>query len=129
MLLDTRDGSHPEQSADDMLPSQWLDQLSASFNDRPERRLLIAILFDAMRVLRSGGLKQRSEITAWIRGTNAARIPFRFLCESLDLEPIYLERRLLQATRDAGPRLRSHARRKRTPHVGDSAVPVEVASR
>jgi hypothetical protein len=63
--------------------------------DVPERRLLIALLFDVIRVLHGGGVKQRAEISAWIRGTNDARIPFRLLCEALEIEPTCLARRLL----------------------------------
>jgi hypothetical protein len=114
-------------STDDILPSQLRDQMS-SVTDVPERRLLIALLFDAIRILHNGAGKQRSEIVSWIRGMNAARVPFRVLCEGLDLEPAWLARQLLQKGVAAVPkRLRAQGMRRRRPP--DAAIEVAVIPR
>jgi hypothetical protein len=100
-------------ATDEILPSQLRDQMTA-VTDVPERRLLIALLFDAIRILHNGAPKQRSEIVSWIRGMNAARVPFRVMCEGLDLEPECLARRLLQkGVAHVPTRLRAHGSRRR----------------
>ena len=109
---------------DDILPSQVRDQMSAA-TDVPERRLLIALLFDAIRLLQAGGVKQQAEIVSWIRGMNAARVPFRVLCEGLDLEPAWLARQLLlKGVAEVPKRLRAQGMRRRRSHGVDiAAVP------
>ena len=97
---------------DDVMPSQWMDQARAALTDVPERRLMIALLFDVIRVLHGGGVKQRAEISAWIRGTNAARIPFRLLCEALEIEPTCLARRLLCGEVTKVSRFRAQAEKR-----------------
>ena len=94
---------------DEIVPSQWMDQNRAALTEVPERRLMIALLFDVIRVLHGGGVKQRAEISAWIRGTNAARIPFRLLCEALDIEPTCLAQRLLRGEVTKTSRFRREA--------------------
>jgi hypothetical protein len=80
---------------DELLTSQWQDRQLPCFTDVPERRLLIAVLLDAVRCLQLG-VRQRTEVLAWIRGDYlTARIPFRSLCDGLELEPAPLARRLL----------------------------------
>lgn len=105
----------PPNATDDILPSQLRDQMTA-VTDVPERRLLIALLFDAIRLLHNGGVKQQAEIASWIRGMNSARVPFRELCDGLDLEPACLARHLLQkGVAEVPKRLRAHGvRRKRS---------------
>jgi hypothetical protein len=98
---------------DDVMPSQWMDQNRAALTDVPERRLMIALLFDVIRVLHGGGVKQRAEISAWIRGTNAARIPFRLLCEALEIEPTCLARRLLRGEITRASRFRAHGDKRK----------------
>ncbi len=83
---------------DELLASQCLDSVLPCFTDVPERRLLVAVLVDAVRCLGLGG-RQRIEVLAWIRGDYAtARIPFQSLCEGLDFEAAPLARRLLLPT-------------------------------
>jgi hypothetical protein len=80
---------------DELLASQWLDRQLPCFTDVPERRLLVAVLLDAVRCLQSGGTRQRTEVLAWIRGDHAAaRIPFRSLCDGLEMEAAPLARRM-----------------------------------
>lgn len=94
--------------SDELLASQWLDRQLPCFTDVPERRLLIAVLLDAVRCLQLGGGRQRTEVLAWIRDEYAsARLPFRSLCDGLELEPAQLARRLLL------PAMRSPTRHRR----------------
>jgi len=97
----------------------------------PERRLLIALLFDAIRILHTGGVKQRDEIVSWIRGMNAARVPFRILCEGLDLDPGCLTQHLLhKGVAHVPTRLRAHGtRRKRLPQDPAELVVVPAPPR
>jgi hypothetical protein len=83
---------------------------------------MIALLFDVIRVLHGGGVKQRAEISAWIRGTNAARIPFRLLCEALEIEPTCLARRLLCGEVAKVSRFRAQADKR---HVVPSTIAPE----
>ncbi len=69
---------------EEYLRSQWDDQRTRAFLDLPERRLLIAVLADAVRLLQCGGAKDRAEVAAWIRG-HPARISFVALCDELHL--------------------------------------------
>jgi hypothetical protein len=80
---------------DALVPSQWFDRLLPCFTDVPERRLLVAVLMDAVRCLETAG-RPRTEVVSWIRGEKATvRIPFASLCESLGMEAAPLGRRLL----------------------------------
>jgi hypothetical protein len=110
---------------DDVVPSQWMDQVRAAFTDVPERRLLIALLFDVIRVLQGGNAKERAEISAWIRGTNAARIPFGLLCDALELEPTCLARRLLHGKVRKVSRFRARAAKR---HVMRSTIVPEPSA-
>ena len=86
---------HDGFPCDELLESQWLDRTLPCFTDVPERRLLLAVLFDAIRCLQAG-TKQRREVVTWLRGENAgARIPFQDLCDGLEIEAVPLARRLL----------------------------------
>jgi hypothetical protein len=80
---------------DEILASQWVDRLLPCFTDVPERRLLVAVLFDAVRAL-ARGRRERAEVMAWIRGAfPTAPIQFDVLCDGLGLEATSLSRRLL----------------------------------
>jgi hypothetical protein len=92
-------------SSDELVPSQWLDRMSPSFvTDVPERRLLLAVLVDAIRCLQSGSQRDRSSVAAWIRGENgAARLLFQSVCDGLNLEADPLGRRLLRSAGGGKP--------------------------
>jgi hypothetical protein len=80
---------------DELIPSQWLDRTLPCFTDVPERRLLVAVLMDAIRCLQGVG-RPRTEVLSWIGGEYAtARIPFQSLCDGLEMEAAPLRRRLL----------------------------------
>jgi hypothetical protein len=87
---------------DGLVESQWFDRVSAS-TDVPERRLLLAVLVDAVRCLQGGNVKERWEAAAWVRGENGnARLSFRSLCDGLGLEELPVARRLLEVTGNDG---------------------------
>jgi len=83
-------------------------------------------IFDAIRLLHNGGVKQHAEIVSWIHGMNAARVPFRELCDGLDLEPACLARHLLQkGVAEVPKRLRAHGvRRRRSPDARELVGPL-----
>ena len=99
------DVSHPSE----LEPSQWLDRIVPSFFDVPERRLLVAVLFDAVRLLRTGTPKQSAEVWSWVCADDGkARITFRALCDGLDADPDHV-RRSMRVSVDA-PGGRPHRR-------------------
>ena len=110
---------------DELLESQWLDRMLPCFTDVPERRLLLAVLFDAVRCLQAG-TKQRREVLTWLRGEYAsARIPFQALCDGLEIEAAPLaRRRLLPVASDA-----KRTRRVRVHHLGGGGRHIEVVER
>ena len=77
---------------DQLTASQWFDRVVPDFFDVPERRLLLAVLSDAVRRLQAG-VKQRTEVLRWMKG-HAARIPFQALCDGLRIDAGSLARRL-----------------------------------
>jgi hypothetical protein len=90
MGMNANDSNRPEQLA----PSQWLDRCVPSFFDVPERRLLLAVLSDAVRLLHAGQ-KQRAEVLAWIWG-QPARITFQALCDELAIDAATAARQLVR---------------------------------
>jgi hypothetical protein len=88
---DANDSSCP----DELVPAQWFARLLPSFFDVPERRLLLAVLSDAVRLLHAGR-KQRAEVVAWIRG-QPARITFQELCDELALDAVSAGRQLVRS--------------------------------
>jgi hypothetical protein len=90
--------------SDQLMSSQWLDRMLPSDADVPERRLLVAVLVDAVRCLQSSGEKERNEVLAWIRLTHGpARLSFGAMCEGLGFEPEPLARRLRAIAFDVAP--------------------------
>ena len=84
----------------------------AQFLDVPERRLLVAVLVDAVRILLDGDERERAGVLRWIQGVDA-RIPFGELCLNLELDPETTAKKLI---RSAGS-LRGNARRISTRRV------------
>lgn len=104
-----------------LVTSQWGERSLSQFFDVPERRLLLAVLVDAVRVMLGDDLEERAGVVRWMRG-GAARIPFADLCHNLEVDPVVTARRLrgpLDACREA---LRSQAvTTRRVPSVRRSA--------
>jgi hypothetical protein len=87
-----------EALSDELLESQWCDRLSSA-TDVPERRLLLAVLVDAIRCLQGDNAKERCEAAAWVQGENGkVRLLFRSVCDGLGLEEVPVARRLLEVT-------------------------------
>lgn len=89
MGINAADSICPEE----LVPSQWFGRFVPSFFDVPERRLLLAVLSDAVRLLHAGR-KQRAEVLAWIRG-QPARITFEALCDELAIDAATAARQLV----------------------------------
>ncbi len=70
---------------------------AASSSDVPERRLMAAVLFDAVLQLSRPGSKGAADAMRWIRSRDDERLPFSFssVCEGLGLDAQYLARGLM----------------------------------
>ena len=86
--------------ASEVLLASQCEPSRAQFLDVPERRLLVAVLVDAVRILLDTDEHERAGVLRWIKGVDA-RIPFRELCLNLELDPETTAKRLI---RSAGPR-------------------------
>jgi hypothetical protein len=84
-------------------PRAYFEQAGADATGSPEKRLLLAVLLNAITHLRRGRAHPAAEEAArWFRGeVDAMHVSFSFraICETLDLDAAELERALL----DAGP--------------------------
>jgi len=82
---------------DVMLPEQYFDRLASRTSDSPERRLLFAVLLDAIIQLQRRNTSGSAEAERWIRNDADSDSPFAFrnVCEALGIEPGYLQRGLL----------------------------------
>ena len=82
---------------DVMLPEQYFDRLASRTSDSPERRLLFAVLLDAIIQLQRRNTSGSAEAERWIRNDTDSDSPFAFrnVCEALGIEPGYLQRGLL----------------------------------
>jgi len=87
---------------DILTPGQYFDSNRADSSDIPLKRLMMAVLQDAIRCFQKGaqaksGSKQRSlrEVQEWVFGENGEG-PFAFqsVCEALEIAPKYLRRGL-----------------------------------
>jgi hypothetical protein len=108
------DASVPET----ILPIQYFDRLAVRVTDIPEKRLMFAVLLDAVIHLQRRDSRGAAEAVEWIRGEGDGSVfSFQNICESLGLEPTGLARALLAWHH--GPktaRLGVPARQLRTAH-------------
>ena len=76
---------------DVLLPEQFFDRLTARTSDTPERRLLFAVLLDAVILLQRRNTSGSAEAERWIRNEADSDFPFSFrnLCEALGIEPAH----------------------------------------
>lgn len=81
-----------------LLPTDLLDRATGGGAELPERRLMAAILFDAVLQLARRGSKGAAEAAWWIRQSDREDTPFSFgaVCEGLGLDPDYLARGLIR---------------------------------
>ena len=87
---------------DALLPEQYFDRLAARTSDTPERRLIFAVLLDAVIQLQRRNTSGSAEAERWIRNEAESDSPFSFrnVCEALGIEPRYLQRGLLSWRRN-----------------------------
>jgi len=108
------DASVPET----ILPIQYFDRLAMRVTDIPEKRLMFAVLLDAVIHLQRRDSRGAAEAVEWIQGEpDGSVFSFQNICESLGLEPTGLARALLAWHH--GPkttRLGVPARQLRTAH-------------
>lgn len=95
-----------DQSIPDcILPEQYFDGLALQTADVPEKRLMFAVLLDAVIQLRRRNTARGAEAERWIRGEDDDEdAPFSFtnVCETLGIEPSYLADGLLAWRRERG---------------------------
>jgi hypothetical protein len=104
---------------DAIVPEQYFDRLAARASDIPERRLMFAVLLDAVIQLRRRHSPDAAEAERWIRGEEDEDSPFSFrnVCEALGIDPSYLARGLLAwRAHHADTTVRVPVRQLRTSH-------------
>ena len=83
---------------DTLVPAQYFDRLGGDAAFQPEKRLMLAVLEEAIATFqrhalsdRRRGQRQVEEVEEWIAG-NGHEWPFSFanICGALDLDPEYL---------------------------------------
>lgn len=87
---------------DTLLPDQYLDTFRRKLHLQPEKKLMLAILEDAVACFQkylfardSKGKAQFSDTEDWVfRGTDLGIFSFDIVCETLGLEPNYVRRGL-----------------------------------
>ena len=89
-----------ESVPDCILPEQFFDGAGQRMSDVPEKRLMFAVLLDAVIQLRRRNTTRAAEAERWIRGEDEGEdtdSPFSFtnVCETLGLDPSYLAAGLL----------------------------------
>lgn len=82
---------------DTILPDQYFDRLAAGGSDTPEKRLMFAVLLDAVISLRRRNSSAAAEAELWVRCEDEDDTPFSFrnVCAALGIEATYLARGLL----------------------------------
>ena len=99
---------HDVSIPDTLLPEQYFDRVAARASDTPEKRLMFAVLLDAVIHLQRRNSDTAAEAERWIRSEPEDESPFSFqnLCEALGIEAAYLARGLLawRASRTDTPR-------------------------
>ena len=101
-----------------LLPEQYFGGMGWAARETPERRLMFAVLLDALTQLRRSDSRQVAEAERWIRGEDGDNWPFSFfnVCGALGIEPGYLAHGLLDErgrVRLPAPRLRVRHHRVR----------------
>jgi hypothetical protein len=88
-----RETSIPDQ----LLPEQYFARIVTRAADMPEKRLMAAVLLDAVIHMQRRGSTAALEAESWIRGEEDAEafFSFRNICEALGIDPGYLARGLL----------------------------------
>ena len=108
------DSSVPEV----ILPIQYFDRLTVRATDVPEKRLMFAVLLDAVLHLQRRHSRGASEAAEWIEGPDdGSPFSFQSICDCLGLQAEQLARALLAWHNGPGTeRLGVPARQLRTAH-------------
>jgi len=95
-----------------------LECVTSHLVDMPEKRLMLAVLLDAIIQLRRPGSTGALEAAEWIRG-EASDSPFSFpvVCEALGLDAAYLTRGVFAWARNAQTAAPLRGARLRRPQV------------
>ena len=115
-----RDGLPDTFVPEAVLPEQYFDRWAARASDTPEKRLMFAVLLDAVIQLQGRNASEAAEVEEWIRGTTGADTPFSFqnICEALGIDATYLARGLLAwRERAPGAPYKAPLRQLRTSHT------------
>jgi hypothetical protein len=112
---------HDVSVPDSLLPDQYFDRLSARATDTPEKRLMFAVLLDAVIHLQRRHTSGAAEAERWIRGIDddgeEPMFSFQNICDALGIEPAYLARGLLAFRSGHDPKLLgAPVRQLRTSH-------------
>jgi hypothetical protein len=111
-----------ESIPDTILPSQFFESVGAQTSSS-EKRLMLAVLADAINLLRSSNLRRRNsfnEAWSWVfanRTTSA--LSFDHVCDVLGLDAESLRRRLSESVSEHG----TNFRRLRFSETGRRQVP------
>jgi hypothetical protein len=114
----SRRGASEASIPDTLLPDQYFDRLAARACDTPEKRLMFAVLLDAVIQLQRRNSTGATEAEIWIRGEEGDDAPFSFrnVCEALALDAAYLGRGLLAWRGTHAATTRVPIRQLRTTH-------------
>ena len=98
MLASVVDTSVP----DALLPDQYFERVAGSAHEMPEKRLMAAVLLDALVQLQREGSTAAAEVRAWIAGEGGdSLLSFEAVCDALGLDAACLARGL-----EARPQIR-----------------------
>ena len=103
---------------DTLLPDQYFDRLASRPCETPEKRLMFAVLLDAVIQLQRRNSVGAIEAEIWIRGEASDDGPFSFrnVCEALGLDATYLAHGLLAWRASPAATARVPVRQLRTTH-------------
>jgi len=108
MVHVTSDMSVPEA----LLPEQYFERLTGGAREMPEKRLMAAVLLDALVQLQREGSSGAAEVRAWMaRRTVGDVFSFESVCDALGINAGYLARGLAACPRIVPRRVRLARRR------------------
>ena len=96
-IADIETSARDKSVPDHLLPEQYFARVVTRAADMPEKRLMAAVLLDAVIHMQRRGSTAALEAEAWVRGDADcdAFFSFKNICEALGIEPSYLARGLL----------------------------------
>ena len=115
------DAGRPGPSVPDLLlPQQFSDLSARCTSDAPERRLVLAVLLNAILQLRSRDPRDVAEAEDWILDSEISDSPFSFanICDMIGIEANHFVRGLLEwrdGPTDTAAPPRRHVRTSRAP--------------